>query len=168
MAKRRSFVIVALIRLLAALLFVFLSGVIIASSHGYVYNPETSHFDETGLISVMVKQTPVTVTFNGEKKVHTKTSIKIPYVLPGRDTLIVEKDGYFRWEKSLSIHPGEIYVNQSLVLFLKDGETNPATEDQIRELERVQKLPGTDQELDVRDREIWVRPIERTYPFVQE
>jgi PEGA domain-containing protein len=150
-------------KLIYFLIFVTLSSFIIIGANGYKFNTHTRTFQHTGLIALTTKPEKVDASINGVVKKR-KSPIKFTYLLPGFYTVEVQKEGYLPWSKTVYVNSGEAVLNPFVTLFLAEGKTEPAKASFVDVLsQRMQDPP--DSELDVRGSEIWVKPINRTYPF---
>ncbi len=155
-----------LIRVVLALFFLFLGGLVVASANGYVLNRQTFRFESTGIVSLTTRQTPIMVSVNGKKKIYKKAPVNLSYLLPGRYSIEVSKPGYVTWGRSFTVFPGEVIINPSVVLFWADGATTEATPSQITLLQQQAIEANQDtSDLDVRGSELWTKPITRTYPI---
>jgi hypothetical protein len=165
MAYNRNIAIELVLRTIIVLSFLIVSGVVIASANGYLFNPESLSFEETGIINLTVSPTPVDVSLNGKKKTYVKDYINLVYLLPGQYTIEITKAGYMTWNRNVYLRAGEAVVNPWVTLFWADGHTSPATAAHVSLLEGLSDTPENYADLDVRSHELWVSPLTRTYPI---
>lgn len=153
-----------IIRFTAAVLFVALAYVLVASANGLLFNFQSGTFQQTAIINITTKQTPVTIQINGEKELYKKSPINLAYLFPGLYDVTVEKPNYFSWSKTIHVSAGEAVVNPFVELFLFDSAALPATATERLTVEKEVLVPFLDSDLDVRGNEIWAKQIARTYP----
>ncbi|HEY1074306.1 MAG TPA: PEGA domain-containing protein [Patescibacteria group bacterium] len=147
---------------LTVLLFVIISSTLVGLTNGYTYDFSSNQFTQTGIISLTVKQMPVTVSIDGKKKLYKKTPINLTYLVPGQYTVEIRKEGYYPWVKTFRIKAGEVKVNPFVRLYLTEINPQPATS---KEADMVANATMVAPDLDIRLYEIWIKPISRTYPF---
>src|SRR3989344_4372169 len=147
-----------LYRFVFAVVFLALATLLVASANGYMYNPKTRSFEQTGIISLIVSDPPYTLVLDGQSRIVKKKEIRVGNLFSGLHTVKLAKDGYFAWEKSDRLNPGQAIVYTEIRLFRSNSQPLPATEDQKTELLNRSKSNGND-DLDVRGQEIWVRPV---------
>ncbi len=160
----RPRILVLLSHLVYTLVFLLLSSLIIVGANGYRYNYRTNSFVQTGIISLDVEPTKVTAKLDGVAAKKERTPVKFSYVLPGSHVVEVSKSGYMSWARTLYVNSNEAVIFPFVILFLENGNIQPATESQITLVQsRAEAAP--DDDYDIRGNEIWVKPIQRTYPF---
>lgn len=163
-SSKRNLVLELFLRTILVLAFLTVSGIVIASANGYLFNPGSFSFEQTGIINLEVEPSLVDVSVNGKKKSYAKDYINLVYLLPGTYEVEVEKAGYFTWSKIFHLTGGEAVVNPWVTLFLSDSQGGPASSDQAAKLESDSAVKPVYPDLDVRGNELWVKPIIRTYP----
>lgn len=152
-------------RLVIVVLFLTSATLVIAYANGYLFDVETRRLEHTGIINLTVKQMPVTVLVNGTEKKYTRSPINLSYLFPGDYTVEVQKEGYFTWSRVMHVPTGQVVLNPFIKLFYAKSDQDPAPLSDITYLNTREK-PVLVTDLDVRDTEIWAKPIIRTYPFV--
>ncbi len=151
-------------RLVFLIAFAVSAFALVAGVNGYLYDSQEHRLVQTGLINLTIDQVPVTVTIDGKKKVYKDSPVALPYLLPGRYWVEVTKEGYSTWQKSMVVNSNEVVVNPFIELFLLDVDPSIATSEQAGQLADAEMLPVYS-DLDIRGREIWAKPLARTYPF---
>jgi hypothetical protein len=147
------------------LLFLLISTAVIVSANGYYFNQNTFRFEETGVITLDVKNVPVTVRLDDVAKDYTREEIPLPYLLPGQYTVAIEKAGYFPWTKTFQLQAGEAVTNPWIVLFPSNTLSKIATPEQKAQLAEDTSSKADYTDMDVRGNELWVKPVVRTYPI---
>lgn len=109
---------------LAALTFVVLSVLFILSAKGYSVHFEnnTVKFEKTGMLIVSTKPTGADILMDGKnttKKTTAFFSVKIDRLSKGKYTLVLEKEGYYKWEKEVKISPEMVTWANYVLLFSK-------------------------------------------------
>lgn len=148
--------------LFTVLLFVIVATTLVGLTNGYIFDFGSNRFTQTGIVSLTVKQMPVTVSINGKKKLYKKKPINLTYLVPGQYNVEISKDGYYPWTKTFRIAAGEVKVNPFVQLYLASAEAEPATK---KESDLLTNATMVASDLDIRLYEIWIKPISRTYPF---
>lgn len=164
MISKRNLIFELFFRTVLVLGFLAVSGIVIASANGYLFNPGSLSFEQTGIINLEVEPPVVDVSVNGRKKSYAKDYINLVYLLPETYEIVVEKNGYFPWSKVYELTGGEAAINPWVSLFLTESHGLPATPDQIAKLTADTIEQPNYPDLDVRGHELWVKPIIRTYP----
>lgn len=162
--QQRPRVLVLLSHLVYTLVFLILSSLIIIGANGYRYNYRTNSFVQTGIISVDVEPSRVVAKLDGVLSKRTKTPIKFSYILPGSHVVEISKPGYMPWARTVYVNSNEAVIFPFVVLFLQDGNIQPASQSQVALVE-ARATAEPDPDFDIRGNEIWVKPIQRTYPF---
>lgn len=86
--------------------------------------------EQNGLVSIKTKPTGATVIIDEEKEFQASNMSRM---LPGgKHKVVLEKDGYERWEKEIEITPGWLYRLEYPKLFKQDRE-----KDSIRDFETL-------------------------------
>jgi len=94
-----------IVQVVLLLIFVAFSVYLIAGANGYLFNRQTLHLEQTGIINITVLPTPVTITLNGVEKTYPRSPINLSYLKPGFYVLQVAKAGYFSWQNRLILRP---------------------------------------------------------------
>ncbi len=152
-------------RVIIVLLFLTSATFILGYANGYLVDISSGRVERTGIINLTVKQMPVIVSVNGKEKEYTRTPINLSYLFPGDYTVDIKKDGYFTWSRVMQVPSGQVIINPFIKLFFATSAKDPASLEDVTFLINQEK-PVLVTDLDVRDNEIWVKPIIRTYPFV--
>ncbi len=162
MLPKQNIMLGVLSRVSFIVIFLILSSFIIMLANGYTYNWANYSFQHTAIISLNTKPEKVTASINGKKKTFTHSPIKFAYLAPGNYYIEAQKPGYASWSKTVAVRSGEAVSFPYVILFLNSTEAHQASIQAADLL--VSRVPDTT-DLDVRGNEIWVRPLNRTYPI---
>lgn len=103
------------------LLFLILTPIFIGYALGYRYNFNTKVIEQNG--AFYVKSYPRDANILIDNQVINKTTpSQITNVHPGEHQLIVNKDKYLPWSKTLTVYPGETTFAEDIVLFLENRD----------------------------------------------
>src|SRR6266542_1258806 len=130
MAVSRHSIVGFSTRFVIVLLFLISSTALIASANGYLFNPTTFEFEETGIAKYTVKPVPVTLEVNGKVKRYDRPDITVSHLLPGSYTVEIVKPGYHPWAKTFQLTQGQVVSNPFVVLFRDESMSKVATESQ--------------------------------------
>lgn len=125
---------------------------------GYRVNWQTFNLQKTGLFVLNSDPRPASISMNGNL-LATQTPLRLSYLLPGWYDLVVQKDGYIPWEKTLKVEGGIATYEKRITLWRKTPQPVTLTAD---EQAALQKQLGaitpqlTDNDLQVRGSEIWI------------
>jgi hypothetical protein len=107
------------------LIFFTLSPIIVFYVRGLTPNFKEQTYEETGIITVQSDPKNAKILINDEIKDTTPNSLR--FIKPGEYNIKLQKDGYFSWEKQLTVKPGKVTWLQngvnSVTLFLNKPET---------------------------------------------
>ncbi len=92
-------------------------------ARGYKFNPETLKFQPNGILVLKSEPDGASVYINGELKTATNANFSIA---PGTYDVEVKKDGYFTWDKRLTVEK-EIVTQASISLFKTYPSLSPLT-----------------------------------------
>lgn len=132
-----------------------LSSYLIIIANGYQINWSARKIIQQGMIYLI--STPKNVSFyiNNTLK-GGKSPFKLSNLSEGRYDVKISKDGYYDWNKTLSVLPGMVSESENIVLFLKDPEPTSINQD---ELDSFSKLPSKllNTSLEIKNNsEIWI------------
>jgi hypothetical protein len=164
MSKTQGLILELVIRTIIVLSFLTVSGIVIASANGYLFNPDSLSFEQTGIINIDVKPSLVEVSVNSKKNTYVKDNINLVNLVPGTYSLEITKVGYMPWSKTLELAAGEAAIFPWVTLFVIDEKRVPATLEQVTRFESQTVSDVEYPDLDVRGSELWVKPVIRTYP----
>ncbi|MCX6811891.1 MAG: PEGA domain-containing protein, partial [Candidatus Berkelbacteria bacterium] len=102
-------VIVYICALLVAIYLVLLAS-------GYKFDSRNKNFKQTGSIYINSNPKDVKIYINGKLK-STRTPLKLGYLLPENYQVRIEKDGFQKWEKNLTVKPGLVSSESEVILF---------------------------------------------------
>jgi hypothetical protein len=104
--------------------------VILAS--GFKYDRNRGAFVHTGTIYISSTPRDVAISLNGYLKA-TKAPFKLTYLLPGDYTITVEKDGFKKWQKKVTVKPGLVTNEDEIILFYNNpGEISSSNIEGIK------------------------------------
>lgn len=107
------------------LVFFTLSPIIVFYVRGLTPNFKEQTYEETGIITVQSDPKNAKILINDEIKDTTPNSLR--FIKPAEYNIKLQKDGYFSWEKRLTVKPGKVTWLQSgvnsVTLFLNKPET---------------------------------------------
>lgn len=124
------------IRRIIFLLFVatwlILAGLILPYAFGYKLNPAGWRLQRTGIFDIKTTPNGAVIYLNGKKQTKflslsnnqealIKTPVKIKNLIPGTYDLRLEINGYWPWQKQLTIQPGETTYLED-VYFFKENQ----------------------------------------------
>jgi len=115
-----------------------LSGYLIIIANGYQINWSARKIIQQGMIYLISTPKNVSVYVNNSLKGN-KSPFKMSNLSEGRYDIKVTKDGYYDWNKTLSVLPGMVSEAENIVLFLKEPILSVMNQD---ELDSFNKLPS--------------------------
>ncbi len=112
-------------------LFLIISPLISLYAAGYKVNFRAGKIQKTGTLIIKTKPKEARIYLNGrlQKKNWQKfwlkeniltTPAKIGHLLPGQYKIILKKDGYWPWQKQITLLPGQSVNLENILLFKKD------------------------------------------------
>jgi len=131
MAKKRRFFL-RVLKIVLACLFLIIAPLIIFWARGYWWNPQTGTLQKTG--TLMIKSTPsedLKIYLNDQLQEKNRTPLKLTNLEPGNYKVRIEKEGYWPWEKEVTIKEEKITWLEYIILFPKDF-TQEKLVDQIK------------------------------------
>jgi len=107
-----------LIALTFIIVFCAVAPILILFTAGYRYNFKKNELQKTG--SLVLKSAPfwANIEING-KKISQRTPLRLNNVIPDEYDLRVTKDGYYPWQKKLTVKSQETTFAEDIVLFAK-------------------------------------------------
>src|SRR6185503_3670097 len=106
------------------LLFLILAPLVALYTSGFRIDFSDGSIAQTGILSATTSPDNATISVDGQPRDTTPASIR--FLKPGDYTVGISKEGYFSWQKRLSIKDGVVtWVNQDsedLYLLLQDGQ----------------------------------------------
>lgn len=102
------------------LIFLIAAPILILYAAGYRYNFKKTKFQKTGAIFAETEPKGADIFIENEKKL-AKTANQIGKLLPGEYSVRLEKDGYFPWQKKLTVEPEKVVFIKKLIL-LKNSQ----------------------------------------------
>lgn len=113
-----------LIYIFFIIVFLVASPLVILYTMGYRYNFGKQRIQKTGIIKITSLPRGAEIYLNGTKYEKTATPAKIEYVLPGDYEIKLIKDGYFEWQKKLSVYENGTTFAEKIMLWKKsEAET---------------------------------------------
>lgn len=119
-----------LIFLLFVVAFLATSSATLLYASGYRFNWENRSIVKTGILSITGRPREANVYMNN-RLVASALPFRSIQLIPGSYQIRVEKDGYFTWEKNLTVHPRETTFATEITLWRKE---KPMRVDDPREL----------------------------------
>lgn len=106
--------------ILAALTLMFLitAPIVVLYTSGYRYNFSKNKIEKTGILVIASEPKGAQVFING-KNVEDGTPARIKNMMPGDYAVKVEKDGFYSWEKVLTIRSKLTTFAEDIALFKK-------------------------------------------------
>ncbi len=123
MKRKTRFLIVSFF----VIFFLVVTPQIILYSLGYRFDFDQKKFFKTGGIHLRIKPNKVRVFINGKFKKRTRLfldSVLITNLLPKKQQILVKKEGYHSWQKTLKIDEGKVTKAEHIMLFKKDPLIN--------------------------------------------
>jgi hypothetical protein len=113
-------------------LFLLAAPAVVLYTAGYRFNLQRMTLVKTGILAVSSEPKGATI-FLDNNETRQKTNAVLKNIMPGEHTVRLSKDGYFPWEKKLTVEESETTFVQKTSLFLADemvvweaGEDYPA------------------------------------------
>lgn len=125
--------------LLSALAFLLVASFVITYAAGYKVDIVNRKIKQTAMLDVQTRVKDSEIIVNGEAK--GSGSVILRDLEPGKYEIIVKKEGYHSWEKTVELKPGQAETINDIALFL----VNPSTEEFNIEIkpESISKLAET-------------------------
>lgn len=101
-----------------AIIFVITAPIVVLYTAGYRYNFSKNKVEKTGILMLASEPKDAQVFING-KNVEDKTPARIKNMMPGDYAIKMEKDGYYPWEKVLTIKSKLTTFAENVALFKK-------------------------------------------------
>lgn len=108
-----------LIYIFFIIIFLVVSPLVILYTMGYRYNLTAGRVQKTGIIKITSLPRGADIYLNGTKYDKTATPAKIEYVLPGDYEIKLVKEGYFDWQKKLSVYENGTTFAEKIMLWKK-------------------------------------------------
>lgn len=99
--------------------FLFCAALLISVANGYHLNRNNLRLEKTGMIVVSGSTEPVDITVNGITKT-VALPAKFSLLFPGSYNVIVQKDGYFPFQKTFQLAGGKAVVINDIHLVLQN------------------------------------------------
>lgn len=152
MKKKKIFSVVLVI--IFGLLFVAVAGFLLILANGYKINLQAKKIQKTGMIYLKTEPKDVEI-FLDDKLIAEKTPARLGYLLPKRYTVLIKKDEFNSWSKTLSVESGQVEVNQNIIFFKNEPKMITASRDDVIALDNYKKDNGETLGLKTKDGEIW-------------
>jgi hypothetical protein len=101
-----------------AIIFVITAPVVVLYTAGYRYNFSKNKIEKTGILVIASEPKDAQIFING-KNVEDATPARIKNMMPGDYVVKAEKDGFYPWEKTLTVKSKLTTFAESIVLFKK-------------------------------------------------
>lgn len=108
--------------------FVIIATGIIFYARGYRYNFDTKKIEKTGMIYLDFYPTKAKVFFENKQLKRQKSPIKIKNLTTSDYQLRIEKEGFFTWNKKVTVKPERVNWNY-IVLFPQNPEVQKLAEE---------------------------------------
>lgn len=99
-------------------LFLLTAPIVVLYTAGYRFSLTRAELVKTGMISVASVPKGATVLIDGADAGDTTPSL-IDTVIPGEHVIRIEKDGYYPWQKTLSVEESKTSFIQKAVIYLQ-------------------------------------------------
>jgi len=106
-------------------IIVYVGGVLISIylvliASGYKFDSRQKRFVQTGAIHLSSNiKDDLKIYINGKLR-SKKLPLKVKYLLPGSYSVVIEKDGYRKWQKNLEVKPGYVSDETDIILFFQE------------------------------------------------
>jgi len=134
--------------------FVVFAGYLLILANGYKINIQAKKIQKTGMIYLKTEPKDVEI-FLDDKLITNKTPARLGYLLPKRYTVLVKKDEFYPWSKTLSVESGQVEVYQNIILFKDQPKMLTPSRDDIIALDNYKKDNNETLGLITKDGEIW-------------
>lgn len=111
------------------LVFIIIAPLLVLYASGFRYDFSEKKIIKTGVLSVESDPRGAIITLNGEKT-NNKTPIVIKNLFPGEYNVKIEKDGYYQWEKTLTVFANQS-TTTSRVGLIKSSAATLVTENKV-------------------------------------
>ncbi len=122
--------------------FVILTPFIVLFVSGQKYDFKNGRFVKTGILGIKTEPKNADIYIDGFERGSTNKNIR--FLSPGDYTVDIKKEGYFDWNKRLSIRPQFVTWNfeetDNLFLFLKEPQKEKISEDVLNFFAGEKKL----------------------------
>ncbi len=132
--------------------FFIIASITIIYAAGYSYNFKKGRIEKTGILYVESVPKGANISING--KFRDKTPARLTRLLPDAYSVMVEKEGYYSWEKELTVKSNLTTFSRDIVLFKKslpiniiEGQINIFTVSPNQEKIVYSKIIDNDEEL---------------------
>ena len=112
--------------------FFIVAPILLLYTAGYRYNIKKQEVQKTGSLVLNSKPTGATITLNN-KPISEKTAIRLNNIVPDDYLINIAKDGYYPWEKKLSVKAQETTFAENIILF-KKSEPEKISNQQIEKI----------------------------------
>ena len=109
--------------------FIIVAPLLVLYATGYRYNFSENRVIKTGVLAVDSDPRNAQITIN-DKKAGSRTPTVVKNLFPGDYSVSIEKEGYFGWEKSLSVFPNRSTSTERVSL-LKSNSPTLVTEEKV-------------------------------------
>jgi len=120
------------------LIFFITAPIVILVAEGYHYNFAKRRLEKTGVLFLESKPTKAEIYLN-QKLQNDKTEARIKNLLPGNYEVMIKKESYQDWKKTLIIRPGETTFAQYIRLFKQTPEIKNILSCKITALSQTEK-----------------------------
>lgn len=101
-----------------AIIFVITAPIVVLYTAGYRYNFSKNKIEKTGILVIASEPKDAQIFING-KNMKDATPARIKNMMPGDYVIRAEKDGFYPWEKTLTIKNKLTTFAEDIVLFKK-------------------------------------------------
>jgi hypothetical protein len=100
------------------IIFVITAPVVVLYTAGYRYNFSKNKVEKTGILVIASEPRGAQISING-KNVEDATPARIKNLMPSNYAIRVEKDGFYPWEKTLTVKSKLTTFAENIMLFKK-------------------------------------------------
>ncbi|MEK7158931.1 MAG: PEGA domain-containing protein [Patescibacteria group bacterium] len=112
-------------RIIAITFFIFFmvsAPMLILYTAGFRYNLKKAQLTKTGALVLDTEPSGANIFLN-EQKIKSKTPVRLNNILPDEYSIKIEKEGYYPWNKKLTIATQATTFAEDIVLFKKSSPT---------------------------------------------
>ena len=114
----RKKLVLPLVYLFLVISFIVLGFFIVTYAAGYTVDFKSRQISSTGLISLQVKTGSAQIYLN-EKYVGNQSMV-LRSLEDGTYRIVIKKEGYHDWQKTVQLHEQEALILENIVLFIKE------------------------------------------------
>lgn len=136
--KRKNAIYAIIYRTLMVIILLAVGAYILLIANGYKINYRSRSIQKTGMIYLKSDPKDVNIYLDGKLE-NVKIPAKFSNLLPGRYDVVLKKNSYHDWQKTLYVEQGLVNAETDIILFLNNPQTILASD---QEKEAFLKLPN--------------------------